>query len=287
MDRSFAHGLTSALVVDVGASKTSVTPVENGFQVMMGHKRSGVAGDFLDSVAAALVPGLAPRRAGRAAASPEWLDPLAAHTAAQREALERQRHDAARSLREALGSCGAPALTPEGSFDMEAAVTTPGAATTEDGGTVPGEARLAMGQPLLMAPGPSGTGPGAEGATDLSRLLPARPAGSSALAELVVSSLAGLDDATRSACGEAVLLTGGAACTAHCADRLGLELERLGGSAALGVSLYLLPVPLEETVLSPWMGGSIVASAGTLPDLFVSADEWAKLGREELHRRCP
>lgn len=282
---SFAHGLSSALVVDIGASKTSVTPVENGFQVMMGHRRSGVAGDFLDTIAAANVPGCAPARAATASSAsgadgsgPEWLDPLAPHTAAQRQAAERMALDAARRVREQLGSCGAPPLTEQGTFDTERPVAAPKAGLTEGGGTVPGSVRLGMGQELLVA---------SEAAAAGALAVPKRPPGSSPLADLVVSSLVGLDDAVRTACGEAVLLTGGAACTAHCADRLSFELERLGAAAAVGVSFYLLPVPLDETFTSPWMGGSIVASAGTLPDLFLTAAEWKASGKDELHTRCP
>ncbi|KAA0145954.1 hypothetical protein FNF29_02196 [Cafeteria roenbergensis] len=44
----FAHGFVSGLVIDIGASGCRVTPVEAGYPLVMAHRQSTVAGDFMD-----------------------------------------------------------------------------------------------------------------------------------------------------------------------------------------------------------------------------------------------
>lgn len=39
--------------------------------------------------------------------------------------------------------------------------------------------------------------------------------------------------------------------------------------------------------LAPWVGGSILASMGTFPDLWVGKSEWEEEGDGVLDRKCP
>jgi len=253
--RSFAHGMASALVVDVGATSARVTPVEGGFPLRMGLRQSGVAGDFMDKVTASLLMG------------------SSAVDRSSSRAEQRERNRDARSLREAAAHSGLPPLDASGAFDATRGLTDP-PSTTACGKRVPGRARRAVGGVMFRDDDEGFSG------------VPERPAGSGTLQSLVAAALFAVGDSARVHCGEAVLLTGGAARTAGCADRLAWELAKPDALAA-GLDFHLLPVPLSEVTTSPWMGGSVLASAGTLPDLFISAEEWAAEGAKLLPDRCP
>jgi hypothetical protein len=281
---SFAHGLSTALVVDLGATSVEITPVESGYPVMMGFKRSVVAGDFLDQTLEGCM---------RHITTP----PVAIPPTPRVESFGRLSHAGVRRVRERLVDAREIPLTEAGTFDFRARLLTPSDEKVRVGSTesvVSGSWRGVLGDVLfssdLLAPlavvadAATAGRPGAFGSIPPDHL-PTYPLGHQPLHDLVAGSLVSCDEGTRAGVGDAVLLTGGLSCTPHLADRLNWELERLD-IMATGIHAHLLPVPAAETSTSPWIGGSILASAGTLPDLFVTVDEWRR-DPAVLHVRCP
>lgn len=271
--RSFAHGFVSGLVIDIGATACRVTPVESGYPLVMAHRQSTAAGDFMDLATHIIT------RPSTEEPSASAVDPgsLLASDASAREKLAR-----ARSLREAAADCCQPVLAGDGTFDLRKPPLAPKPVVVGPH-RMSGEARARLGDVLFRDDGPDLP---ADAAADVGgSKFPALPPGAATIPMMVAASLFACEESARSACGEAVLLTGGVSRTAHCADRLSWELAQPDALAA-GLAVHLLPVPLSEVTHSPWMGGSIMASAGTLPDLFIGAKEWDSEDTSKLLARC-
>ena len=271
--RSFAHGFVSGLVIDIGASGCRVTPVEAGYPLVMAHRQSTVAGDFMDLATSVITRSFV----GKASTCPVDPASLLATDASARALL-----DSARSLREAAADCCQPLLAGDGTFDLAKPPLVPKPVVVGPH-RLSGEARARLGDVLFREDAPDT--PASTAADESSSEFPALPPGAATIPMMVAASLFACEESARRACGEAVLLTGGVSRTGHCADRLSWELAQPDALAA-GLAVHLLPVPLSEVTHSPWMGGSIIASAGTLPDLFISAKEWDSGDASKLLARC-
>ncbi|KAA0163737.1 hypothetical protein FNF28_04127 [Cafeteria roenbergensis] len=269
----FAHGFVSGLVIDIGASGCRVTPVEAGYPLVMAHRQSTVAGDFMDLATSVITRS----SVGKASTCPVDPASLLATDASARALL-----DSARSLREATADCCQPLLAGDGTFDLAKPPLVPKPVVVGPH-RLSGEARARLGDVLFREDAPDT--PASTAADESSSEFPALPPGAATIPMMVAASLFACEESARRACGEAVLLTGGVSRTGHCADRLSWELAQPDALAA-GLAVHLLPVPLSEVTHSPWMGGSIIASAGTLPDLFISAKEWDSGDASKLLARC-
>lgn len=100
-------------------------------------------------------------------------------------------------------------------------------------------------------------------------------------------SLMACDDSAREACAAATLVLGGVSSSTGLVDALTERLQRSDGSGSalpIGVEAHLLPVPTDETRSSAWIGGSILACMGTMPDLWLTRRQWAEEGPRALDR---
>ena len=87
-----------------------------------------------------------------------------------------------------------------------------------------------------------------------------------------------------------VVLTGGGSAFAGLPERLARELNDPRASPGLGLGggarAKVVQASAEERAVGPWVGGSILASLGTFPDLWFSADEFREHGARGLARKC-
>jgi actin-like protein 6A len=108
--------------------------------------------------------------------------------------------------------------------------------------------------------------------------------GVSPLPTAIVSSVMACDPEVRRDLMAGLVLTGGASGLPGLADRLQREL---GPVAPIGTKPRLAAAAPAERALGPWLGGSILASLGTFPDLWFTAEEYAEHGAKMMHRKCP
>ena len=62
--------------------------------------------------------------------------------------------------------------------------------------------------------------------------------------------------------------------------------NRLTAIAPAGARMRFVPAATADLRCGAWVGGSIVASMGTFPDLWVSKAEWEEYGEAILLRKC-
>lgn len=92
-------------------------------------------------------------------------------------------------------------------------------------------------------------------------------------------------DVRRELCAS-VVVTGGSASMYGFVERLGEDLD---AEMAAGQRWRVVggPAPAAERQLGPWLGGSIIASMGSYPDLWLSKAEYQEAGAAMVHRKCP
>ena len=83
-----------------------------------------------------------------------------------------------------------------------------------------------------------------------------------------------------------VVLTGGGSALAGLPERLARELNGASMGAALhGARARVVQAAPSERAIGPWLGGSILASLGTFPDLWFSEAEYREHGVKAVHRK--
>jgi len=80
-----------------------------------------------------------------------------------------------------------------------------------------------------------------------------------------------------------ITLTGGASATEGLADRLLKDL--LSRQGVLGTRVKFSAASNAERAMGPWLGGSILGSLGTYPDIWFSKAEYKEWGAKMLHRK--
>jgi hypothetical protein len=346
----YANARVTGLTVDVGASGTSILPVQDGYGLLMGARRHAFGGQALatallaaDSMDAVRGPGAAE---GAGAVSVEamlarfaYLLPAAglrraagAGAGHPSQALYRL-SEAARRLREATasiaersgeeeededggeaaddpmtggegsGSSGKPRIRVRGMLS-ESLARHPETFTLPDGSAVE------VSPPALAVPEALYSGllprlfpllppqlPAAFFAPDVVAMsahapysaaaLPPAAAGES-LPLCVLKSLVDVDAEARREVAANVVLTGGASALRGLSTRLVSDLHSQLDPALLGgVRPRLTCAAPEERAVGPWLGGSILGSLGTFPDLWFSKQEYEEHGAKMLHRKCP
>ena len=283
----YANARVTGLAVDVGAGGTTITPVQEGYPLMGGLRRSPVGGRVLDlalqrAAAARSVP-LHPRYpsvrskatgSGAVASSSSSSSSSSAASAAAAILTPTVRSfhalELARDARESL------CRVFEGPFDAAAHAHVP--LVTYD---LPDGTKLQLGPERYAVPellfDPSPLHVTAGGAEDEAF------AGCVGIPDMVQESVLACEAECRRDLLSNITLTGGGSTTEGLSDRLLKEL--LGRQQELGARAKLSAASNSERQMGPWLGGSILASLGTFPEIWFSKQEYAEYGAKMLHRK--
>ncbi|KAG8931674.1 NuA4 histone acetyltransferase subunit [Tulasnella sp. 419] len=116
--------------------------------------------------------------------------------------------------------------------------------------------------------------------------LPPPPAGQfhpSNLSQLMLSALQACEPDIRPHLFNNVVVTGGGSLLPGIGDRLSFELQKISGGQK--VRLHIPGNSIERRYGS-WLGGSILASLGTFHQLWISKQEWQEHGKPIVSTRC-
>ncbi|MCJ1399253.1 NuA4 histone acetyltransferase subunit [Xylographa trunciseda] len=288
---AFAAGKASALVVDVGASSISITPVHDGLILRKGVVRCPLAGNFVSDQLRLLFSTSTPPI------------PLTPHyLVTSKTAVD----------------AGSPAVATYRSFDPKTAPTSsfrrlqeerlltefkesvvqvwpgPGRLSGHNQAGVANEetARAYPGRPFEM---PDGWNQmfgveryrATEGIFDVKAALtgsgsPAPPQSQSILAS-IQASLTQVDVDIRPHLLANVVVTGGASLMQGFTERLNYELTQLYAGPRVRISA---PGNMYERKYASWIGGSILASLGTFHQMWISKKEYEEHGAGIVEKRC-
>ncbi|KAF3033529.1 NuA4 histone acetyltransferase subunit [Didymella keratinophila] len=281
---AFASGKASGIIIDVGASHTSVTPVLDGMVLRKGVQKSPLAGNFVSQQI----------RQTFKTATPEI--PLTPHYLVK----SKSQVDA-----------GAPAnasyktfpIEPSPSFRIneEERVLTefkesvvevwpgPGRLTN---GTNEEIAKNAPGRPFEMPDGWNNIFGSerfrvAEGLFDASAALTdeshQRPKDEWTIPRLVQAAVSHVDADQRPLLLANIVVTGGSTLLHKFNDRLNFEINAIYPSTR---NKLIAPGSVVERKYAAWIGGSILASLGSFHQLWISKKEYEEHGASIVEKRC-
>lgn len=267
----YANARVTGIAVDMGAGGTQITPVQEGYALMMGARIHPVGGRALDEQLAEAIEA----RAGAGYALKSRAELLGQPSSLSPSLAAFHRLEAAREAKEG----GALRLSDESlppHVPGEAAMGgTGGTFELPDGSSVTlGDAASGIPE-LLFQP----TRPIAPGGHQPSFGGPAQN-----LADTLVGSAMACDPELRRDLVGSLVLTGGASRLPGLQDRL---VKEFGPVAPVGTRARWAFASPEERTYGAWVGGSILGSLGTFPDMFFSAAEYKEHGAKMIHRKCP
>lgn len=288
---AFSAGKPTALVIDIGASNISVTPVHDGLMLKKGVIRSPLAGNFISSQLRLLFSTTQPP----INLTPHYL--ITSKTAVD-----------AGSPSQATYRTFPPSTAPSQSFRylQEERVLTefkesvvqvwpgPGrlAGHTQQGGTNEDVAKAQPGRSFEM---PDGWNQmfgveryrAVEGVFDakmaLSDAANPSPSQSQTLPNMIQSSLSQVDVDIRPHLLANVVVTGGSSLLLQFNERLNHELMALYPAPKVKVTA---PGNTAERRFASWIGGSILASLGTFHQMWISKKEYEEHGAGIVEKRC-
>ncbi|KAJ6140426.1 hypothetical protein N7470_010431 [Penicillium chermesinum] len=291
---AFASGKASALVIDIGASNISITPVHDGMILKRGVQHSPLGGDYISSQIQALFKKNSPQPI---TITPHYL--ISSKTAVEAGQPPQAKYktfpadkapDASyRSLLEErtisefkecvvqvwAGPNKLSATGPNGVSNEEVARTTPGRPFEFPDGynQVFGVDRFRVTESLFDAkaaiPDPDSPFPA--------------PTPSQTLPELIKASLAAVDVDLRPHLLANVVVTGASSLLYGFTDRLNHELMALYPGPRVRISA---PGNTAERRFGSWIGGSILASLGTFHQMWISKKEYDEHGPNIVEKRC-
>ena len=281
----YANARTSGLVVDMGAGGTQLTPVQDGYALMMGARVHGVGGAALDAALAAAVQhesgGTFARRVLGGGGAQQQQQPLLTSaldaavvggpglTIAQWRAAV-----AARDLKETVCRVAdsAAVLNSAGALAMS---TIP---YELPDGTVfnVGVERQAVPE-RVFTPAPSVDADDAMGGGG--------GGGGYGLPDTLAAAIVACNPEVRKDLAGNLVLTGGASLLPGLHERLVREVAAL--APTIGARPRWAAASRDERQLGVWLGGSILGSMDTFADLWFSAAEYAEHGAKFIHRKCP
>lgn len=291
---SFASGKASALVVDIGASNISVTPVHDGMILKRGVQHSPLGGDFISSQIRALFKNNSPSpititphylissKAGVEAGQPpqanyETIPSERAPDASYRSLLEERTIS---EFKESVvqvwpGPSKLSAISPNGVSNGDIAKSTPPRPFEFPDGynQLFGVDRYKVVEPLFDAKA---------AILDPESPFPA-PTQAQTVAELIKSSLNGVDVDIRPHLLANVVVTGASSLLYGFTDRLNQELMQTYPGPRVRISA---PGNTAERKFGSWIGGSILASLGTFHQMWISKKEFDEHGPNIVEKRC-
>jgi actin-related protein 4 len=281
---AFASGKSSGIIIDVGASHTSVTPVLDGMVLRKGVQKSPLAGNFVSEQI----------RMSFKQAQPEV--PLTPHYMVKSKSPV----DAGQPATATYKSFSTP---PSDSFRLneeERILTSYKESVVEvwpgpgrfTGGTNEELARSMPGRPFEM---PDGWNQVfgierfrvAEGLFDHTVALPS-PDGEKVKAEhtiprLVQAAIQAVDADQRPLLLSNIVVTGGSTLLYKFNERLNYEINSIYPSTR---NKLIAPGSVVERKYAAWIGGSILASLGSFHQLWISKAEYDEHGPGIVEKRC-
>lgn len=291
---SFASGKASALVVDIGASNISITPVHDGMILKRGVQHSPLGGDYISSQIRALFKKNSPQpititphylissktavEAGQPPQAKYKTFPAdKAPDATYRTLLEERTLS---EFKECVvqvwpGPNKLSATGPTGVSNEEMARTSPGRPFEFPDGynQVFGVDRFRVVESLFDVkahiPDPDSTFPA--------------PTQAQTIPEMVKAALGGVDVDIRPLLLNNVVVTGASSLLYGFTDRLNHELMQLFPGPRVRISA---PGNTAERRFGSWIGGSILASLGTFHQMWISKKEYEEHGANIVEKRC-
>ncbi|MCJ1309689.1 NuA4 histone acetyltransferase subunit [Agyrium rufum] len=289
---AFANGKPSALVVDVGASGTSVTPVHDGLLLKKGVMRSPLGGNYISTQSRLL---LSQNQSSPITLIPHYLitskTPVDAGSPAQ-----------------AAYRTFTPDTTPDPSFRAlqeerllgefkESVVqvwTQPGRLLAHGPSGIPNE-ELAKQQPGRPFEFPDGYNQvfGSERFRPAEALFDPKaaltdasnptPEAKQTLPAIIQASLNAVDVDIRPLLLANIVVVGGSSLMYGFVERLDAEVKAMFAGARVRVSAA---GNLYERKFAGWIGGSITASLGTFHQMWISKKEYEEHGAGIVEKRC-
>ncbi|KZF24374.1 actin-like protein-like protein 6A [Xylona heveae TC161] len=285
---AFAAGRASALVIDLGASNVSVTPVHDGLVLKKGVTRSPLAGNFVSDQLRLLFSSSQPQ----IPLTPHYLvsskQPVDAGSPAQatyktfanppdasfrRLQEDRVLTEFKESVVQVWGGPGRLSSGAQGTTNEDVVKTWPGRPFE-----MPDGWNQVFGAERFKA---------VEGIFDAKAALsdadhPA-PTQNQTLPALIQASLNNVDVDIRPHLLGNVVVTGGTSLLYGLTDRLNSELQQLYPAVRVRIQA---PGNTSERRFASWIGGSIVASLGTFHQMWISKKEYDEHGAGIVEKRC-
>lgn len=278
---AFASGKSSGIIIDVGASHTSVTPVLDGMVLRKGVVKSPLAGNFVSSQIRQIFK----------QATPEI--PLVPHYMISSKTAV----DAGAPAQATYKTFDTPP-TPSFRLNEEERILTefkesvvevwPGPGRFSNG-TNEEIAKATPGRPFEM---PSGWNQvftadrfrAAESLFDASAALTTpKPKDDLTIPKLVQAAVAQVDPDQRPMLLANIVVTGGSTLLYKFNDRLNYEINALYPSTR---NKLIAPGSVVERKYAAWIGGSILASLGSFHQLWISKKEYEEHGAGIVEKRC-
>ncbi|EAU34674.1 hypothetical protein ATEG_05605 [Aspergillus terreus NIH2624] len=291
---AFASGKASALVIDVGASNISVTPVHDGMILKRGVQHSPLGGDYISSQIRALFKSNNPQPititphyliASKTAVDagqppqvklktfPPEKEPDASYRALLEERTLSEFKECVVQVWPGPNKLFGPGLN--GVPNEEAAKTTPARPFEFPDGynQLFGAERYRIVESLFDAkaaiPDPESSFPA--------------PTPAQTIPELIKAALNGVDVDIRPHLLANVVVTGASSLLHGFTDRLNQELMQTYPGPRVRISA---PGNTAERRFGSWIGGSILASLGTFHQMWISKKEYEEHGANIVEKRC-
>jgi actin-related protein 4 len=286
---AFGAGRATALVVDVGASTTSVICIHDGLILKKSVQKSPLAGNWLSSQLRSLftttetkvdlvphfmIASKTPVDAGAPAqATYRKFDPLPTESF---RALEEER--VLTEFKESVvqvwsGPGRLTSSTAAGTMNMDYARQQPGRVFE-----MPDGSNQMWGVERYNV---------AEGMWDASAALPVpnepAPSKGQTIPEMVKASLGGVDMDIRAHVLQNIVVTGGSTLVQGFTERLHNELSAMYPGVRVKIQAAGLTA---ERRFGSWIGGSILGSLGTFHQMWVSKKEYEEFGSSVVEKRC-
>ena len=283
---AFASGKASGIIIDVGASHTSVTPVLDGMVLKKGVQKSSLAGNFVSNQIRLLFKSATPE----IPLTPHYLVKSKTQVDAGAPASASYRtfnpppHPSFRHYEESR------VLT---EFKESVVEVWPGPQRFHTG---PNEeiAKSQPGRPFEMPDGwnqvfTSERFKVAEALFDANAALPdpenpnSKPKPTETIPALVQAAVQAVDADQRPLLLANIVVTGGSTLLYKFNDRLNQEINSIYPSTR---NKLIAPSSVVERKYAAWIGGSILASLGSFHQLWISRKEYEEHGANIVEKRC-
>lgn len=281
---AFASGKASGIIIDVGASHTSVTPVLDGMVLRKGVQKSPLAGNFVSQQIRQtfktatpeipltphyLVKTKSPVDAGAPPNATYKTFPVPPRASFRANEEERVLTEFKESVVEVWPGPGR--FTNDSNQDL--ARSTPGRPFELPNGwnNVFGSERFRVAESLFDTT-----------STLTSDTLP-RPKDEHTIPRLLQTSLSSIDADQRPLLLSNIVVTGGSSLLHKFTDRLNFEINAVYPSTR---NKLIAPGSVVERKYAAWIGGSILASLGSFHQLWVSRKEYEEHGAGIVEKRC-
>lgn len=281
---AFASGKASGIVIDVGASHTSVTPVLDGMVMKKGVQKSTLAGNFVSNQI----------RMGFKQSQPEI--PLTPHYLVKSKSPV----DAGAPAQAVYKTFDTPPTDSFRAFQEDRVLTEykesvveiwpgPGRLLT---GTNEDMAKASPGRPFEMPDGWNQVFTldrfkAAEGLFDANAAFTddanPRPKDEQTIPRLVQAAVQHVDADQRPLLLSNIVVTGGSTMLYKFTERLNYEINNIYPSTR---NKLVAPGPIVERKYAAWIGGSILASLGSFHQLWISRKEYEEHGVNIVEKRC-